>query len=71
MLYSLGSHRWLWGRGVGGTQRANALPPVSLGLAQRSVLWCFTASNVYTRWLWVVYSSLSSLPSTRMLIFVF
>ena len=29
MLYYLGSHRWLWGRGGWGSQRANALPPVA------------------------------------------
>ena len=29
MLYYLGSHRWLWGKGGGwGSQRAYALPPV-------------------------------------------
>ena len=30
MLYYLGSHRWLWGRGGWESQHANALPPVSL-----------------------------------------
>ena len=38
MLYYLGSHRWLWGRGGWGSQRANALPPVSL----RSLITPFT-----------------------------
>ena len=41
MLYYLGSHRWLWGRGWWGSQHASALPLVSL----RSFIMPFTPAR--------------------------
>ena len=62
MLYYLGSHRWLWGRGWG-SQRAYALPPVAAVMlftaAAHAVHTVHTPANTCTFLATSVISSIS------------
>ena len=63
MLYYLGSHRWLWGWGGWGSQRANALPPVAAVMlftaAAHAVHTVHTPANTCTFLATSVISSIS------------